>query len=163
MLKRLHLCLEWLISHLRRLVLRREVPWGLLARQTTENSWKLENIWEKVFIIHICPTQAPPLRSVTVILLSPFLLLRESGCSTKAKQPFLGRGEARGRGEQSEGKEQRMVKVQLLLYVTKKKALEVESWKYKGTEIIPVITGISHSTWLTRKICVLKGPWKRKV
>lgn len=56
-----------------------------------------------------------------------------------------------------------MVKVQLLLYVTKKKVLEVESWKYKGTEIIPVITGISHSTWLTGKICVLKGPWKRKV
>lgn len=40
-----------------------------------------------------------------------------------------------------------MVKVQLLLDVTKK-VLGVESWKYKGTEIIPVITGISHSSTL---------------
>lgn len=54
MLKRLCLHLRRLVSYLRRQVRKREIPWGLLARQTTENNWKVENIWRGYYMCLPC-------------------------------------------------------------------------------------------------------------
>lgn len=45
-------------------------------------------------------------------------------------------------------KKKKTVKAQLLQGVPKEKVLWVESWQEKGTEITPVIAGISHLSLL---------------
>lgn len=97
MLKRLCLHLRCLVSYLRRRVLEREIPQGLPARQTTENNWKLEDIWSKV--PHGLALLGPlPWALLAASLLWALLLHTGSGCPAKAKQISLRRGKARGRG-----------------------------------------------------------------
>jgi len=105
MLKRSCLHLRRLVSYLRRQVLKREIPWRLLARQTTENNWKLENVWRRVLqVLALLGCLPWGLLAATFVL--AFLLRTISGCPDKAKQISLQRGKARGRGEKSEKKKE---------------------------------------------------------